>query len=78
MQNKTCKMRKYIKLLFAAVIIAIFCSSCEKGCICRNIDTGASEELYGLYSNKECEAYTEYYQILYHVDNVDCSMEWRK
>lgn len=71
-------MRKFIKILFAIGFVAVVCSSCEKGCICRNINTGASEELYGLYSNKECEAYTEYYQVLYHVDNVECSMEWRK
>lgn len=53
-------------------------SSCEKGCICRNLDTGAAEELYGVYSKKECESYTEYYKTVYKLDNVDCSFEIRK
>ncbi len=52
-------------------------SSCEKACICRNVDNGSSDILYGVYSKKDCEAYTEYYQTVYDVDNVDCSYEWK-
>ncbi|MBE6335652.1 MAG: hypothetical protein E7066_03110 [Lentimicrobiaceae bacterium] len=70
-------MKNLIKILLGTLLLSIICSSCEKACICRNIDNGASEELYGLYSKKECEAYTDYYQTLYDVDNVDCSYEWR-
>ena len=46
--------------------------------MCRNLDNGASEELYGVYSQRDCEDYTDYYKTVYHVDNVECSMEWRK
>lgn len=59
-------------------ILVVMISSCEKACICRNIDNGAADELYGVYSKKECEDYTDYYKTLYKVDNVDCSYEIRK
>ena len=52
-------------------------SSCEKGCICRNIDTGASYEQYGLYSKKECREYGESLNEIYSEYNIECSMEWR-
>lgn len=71
------KMKKIIKLFFATVVIIIMTTSCEKACICRNIDNGSSDILYGVYSKKDCEAYTEYYQTVYNVDNVDCSYEWK-
>lgn len=71
-------MRIFFKLFLLSVVLIFTVSSCEKGCICRNIDTGAAEELYGVYSKKECESCTEYYKILYKIDNVDCSYEFRK
>lgn len=71
-------MKKLFIISLVLATAAILCSSCEKACICKNLDNGASEELYGLYSKKECEAYTEYYQVLYDVDNVDCSYVFRK
>ena len=71
-------MKKILKLFLIAVISVLTFSSCEKGCICRNLDTGAAEELYGVYSKKECESYTEYYKTVYKLDNVDCSYEIRK
>jgi hypothetical protein len=70
-------MKKYIKLFLCASVIIIVTSSCEKACICRNVDNGSSDILYGVYSKKDCEAYTEYYQTIYNVDNVDCSYEWK-
>ena len=70
-------MKRILKLLFGAIVLCMIASSCEKGCFCRNIDTGAADELYGVYTQKDCEAYTDYYQTLYNVDNVECSMEWK-
>lgn len=78
MHDKYKQMKRVFKISLVIAAFAILFSSCEKACICRNLDNGASEELYGLYSKKECEAYTEYYQVLYDVDNVDCSFEIRK
>lgn len=71
-------MKRTLKLLLGIFVLCIMVSSCEKGCMCRNLDNGASEELYGVYSQRDCEDYTEYYKTVYHVDNVECSMEWRK
>ena len=71
-------MKVFLKLFLVAIVAILTLSSCEKGCICRNINTGASEELYGVYSKKECEDYTEYYKTRYNLDNVDCSYEIRK
>jgi hypothetical protein len=71
-------MKRIFKLFLILIVSFLTFTSCEKGCICRNIDTGASEELYGIYSKKECESYTEYYKIVYKMDNVDCSFEIRK
>ena len=70
-------MKRFVKLLLSVFVIVVMMSSCEKGCICRNVDNGASEELYGVYSKKDCEAYTEYYQTISHQDNVECTMEWK-
>ncbi|MBQ8222883.1 MAG: hypothetical protein IJZ87_06010 [Bacteroidales bacterium] len=71
-------MKRTLKLLLGIFVLSIMVSSCEKGCMCRNLDNGASNELYGVYSQKDCEAYTDYYKTVYHADNVECSMEWRK
>lgn len=71
-------MKKVFKLFLISIVSVLAFSSCEKGCICRNLNTGAAEELYGIYSKKECEDYTEYYKIVYKIDNVDCSYEIRK
>lgn len=71
-------MKRFFKLFLLSVVLTFVCTSCEKGCICRNLDTGAADELYGVYSKNECESYTEYYKILYKLDNVDCSYEIRK
>lgn len=70
-------MKRLVKLLLGMFAIVMMMSSCEKGCICRNVDTGAAEELYGVYSKKDCAAYTEYYQSISHQNNVECTMEWK-
>lgn len=70
-------MKRIVKLIIAVFVISIMTTSCEKACICRNVDNGSADILYGVYSKKECEDYTEYYQTIYDVDNVDCSYEWR-
>ena len=71
-------MKRFFKLFLVAIVATVTFTSCEKGCICRNLSTGAAEELYGVYSKKECESYTEYYKTIYKLDNVDCSYEIRK
>ena len=71
-------MKRFFKLFLIAIVATVTFTSCEKGCICRNLDTNAAEELFGVYSKKECESYTEYYKIMYKLDNVDCSFEIRK
>lgn len=70
-------MKKLFKLFLLSSVLILSLSSCEKACVCRNIDTGASEELYGVYSKKDCNSYTEYYQTISKADNVECNMEWR-
>ena len=71
-------MKRFFKLFLVVIVSVLAFTSCEKGCICRNLDNGAAEELYGIYSKKECESYTEYYKTVYKLDNVDCSFEIRK
>ena len=71
-------MKRFFKLFLVVIVSVLAFSSCEKGCICRNLNTGAAEELYGVYSKKECESYTEYYKTVHKIDNVDCSFEIRK
>ena len=71
-------MKRFVKLFLLSVVLIFAFTSCEKGCICRNVDTGAAEELYGIYSKKDCESYTDYYKTMYKLDNVDCSFEIRK
>lgn len=77
LQLKFNLMKKIVKLFLLSSVLILTFSSCEKGCICRNLDTGASEELFGVYSKKDCESYTEYYQTVSKADNVECHMEWR-
>ncbi|MBQ4547980.1 MAG: hypothetical protein IJ961_03825 [Bacteroidales bacterium] len=71
-------MKKLFKLILLSSVLILSVSSCEKGCICRNLDTGAADELWGVYSKKECEDYTDYYKTMYKLDNVDCSYEIKK
>ena len=71
-------MKKLFKLILLSSVLILSVSSCEKGCICRNLDTGAADELWGVYSKKECEDYTDYYKTMYKLDNVDCSYEVKK
>lgn len=71
-------MKKILKLLFSLIALIILCSSCEKACICTNLDNGSSDILWGVYSKKECETYTDYYQTVYGADNVDCAYKIKK
>ncbi|MBE6338135.1 MAG: hypothetical protein E7068_04925 [Lentimicrobiaceae bacterium] len=71
-------MKRLFKLILLSSVLILSVSSCEKGCICRNLDTGAADELWGVYSKKECEDYTDYYKTMYKLDNVDCSYEIKK
>lgn len=70
-------MKKTVKLLLSISLISLILFSCEKGCICTNLDNGAAEELYGVYSKKDCEAYTDYYKTISDKNNVDCTMQWK-
>ena len=71
-------MKRFFKLFFITIVSVVTFSSCEKTCICRNSDTGAAEELYYIYSNKDCQSQAEYYKTMYKTDNIDCSYEIRK
>ena len=71
-------MKIFFKLFLLSVVLIFTVSSCEKACICRNTQTGASDELYYVYSKKDCESYTEYYKSVLKWDNVECSYEFRK
>lgn len=71
-------MKRLFKLILLSSVLILSFSSCEKGCICRNLDTGAADELWGVYSKKECEDHTDYYKTMYKLDNVDCSYEIKK
>ncbi len=70
-------MKKIVKLLLSVVVIILMTSSCEKRCICRNMDNGASSEAYGLYSKKDCEKYGESQSAISQEYNIECTMEWR-
>ena len=70
-------MKRTVKLLLSAFVIIMLALSCEKGCICRNVDTGASYEQYGLYSKRDCEDYGESLNEAYDNMNIECTMEWR-
>lgn len=69
-------MKKIVKLLLSSSVIILIASSCEKRCICRNLDNGASYEAY-LYSKKDCEKYGESQSAISQEYNIECTMEWR-
>lgn len=71
-------MRKLLKVLLLSSVLVLSFTSCEKACICTNLDNGASDILWGVYSKKDCETYTDYYQGVYGGDNVDCSYKIKK
>ena len=71
-------MKKVLKLFFSLIALVLLCSSCEKACICTVLDNGSSEILWGVYSQKECETYTDYYQSVYNADNVECEYKLKK
>ena len=71
-------MKRFFKLFLITIVSILTFSSCEKACICRNLDTGSTGEIPSAYSKKECESYTDYYKTMYKFDNVDCSYEIRK
>lgn len=71
-------MKRIFKLFLSIIAIVTLCTSCEKACICTNLDNGASDILWGVYSKKDCETYTDYYQGVYGGDNVDCSYKIKK
>ena len=70
-------MKRIVKLLLSSSVIILIASSCEKRCICRNLDNGASYEAYGLYSKKDCEKYGESQSAIYQEYNIECTMDWR-
>lgn len=72
------KMKRFLTLLSSIVLIILLCSSCEKACICTNLNNGASEMLWGVYSKKECEDYTDYYKSTTKNDNIDCAYKIKK
>lgn len=71
-------MKRFLTLLSSIVLIILLCSSCEKACVCTVLDNGSSEILWGVYSQKECETYTDYYQSVYKADNVECEYKLKK
>lgn len=70
-------MKKTVKLLLSAFVIIMLASSCEKGCICRNLDNGTSYEVYGIYSKRDCEDYGKSQSAIYEEYKIECTMEWR-
>jgi len=65
---------KKISLIFLllSVIMTVF-SSCERKCVCKNLEDGSEATIYSAYSKKECREYEDYYNDLFDSDTFECT-----
>ena len=66
-------MKKILGILLVLIISALAFSSCERKCLCKNLETGDESIYYGAYSRSECREAEEYYDALYNKDIYDCT-----
>ena len=66
-------MKKLFGLFFLLVFVVLAFSSCERKCVCKNLESGDESIYYGAYSRKECTEAEDYYNALYNKDIFDCT-----
>lgn len=66
-------MRKLIGIILFLAVSAMFFSSCERNCYCKNLEDGSEGIMYGVYSKSECRDTETFYNDLYNKDIYDCT-----
>jgi hypothetical protein len=65
-------MKRFFKIVIAAVIVMLFFGSCERRCVCTYLEDGSQEIIYSAYSKKECQEWDDYYNNSLNI-SVDCT-----
>lgn len=66
-------MKKIIGIILFLAVLAMFFSSCERNCYCKNLEDGTEGIVYGAYSKSECRDMETFYDNLYNKDIYDCT-----
>jgi len=66
-------MKRFLAFFLFTSVIAVFFSSCERNCYCKDLEDGTEGIMYGVYSRSECEDTEDYYNELYNKEMYDCT-----
>ena len=66
-------MKRVLAIFLMLSTIAVFFSSCERNCYCKDLKTGDESIYYGTYSKKECQDAEESLNELYHDEVYECT-----
>lgn len=66
-------MKKFSVIFLFLSVMVIVLSSCERKCVCKNLEDGSEANIYNAYSKKECRDYEDYYNDLYNSNMFECT-----
>ena len=66
-------MKKFLGIFFLLMIVAIALSSCERNCVCKNLEDGSEDIYYGAYSRSECNDVEDSYNTMYGHHVFECT-----
>ncbi|HJH60448.1 MAG TPA: hypothetical protein IAD13_03975 [Bacteroidetes bacterium] len=67
-----------VSLCIFALIAVLSLTSCEKECVCVNLENGSSTPVYGVYSRQDCQDKEDFYNTLYDGYYFECYYEKKK
>lgn len=71
--NHSFTMKKLFGFFLLLTLVVIVFSSCERNCVCKNLDEGTQAIYYGAYSKSECQEAEDYYNTLHGKHIYECS-----
>jgi hypothetical protein len=66
-------MKRFLAIFLLISVIALGFSSCERQCICKNLEDGTEGIMGGAYSRKDCSDMEDYYNELYQKELYECT-----
>lgn len=71
--NHSLIMKRFLVIILLLSVVAVFFSSCERNCYCKELRTGEESIYYGTYSKKECREAEEYLNEMYSEPEYECT-----